>query len=69
LFLILKCRASKRKKIATTQRKPNRDDFPRTDEFTESVVEMWFSGTGNSVATHGLSTAETRTETLSLFEK
>jgi alkanesulfonate monooxygenase SsuD/methylene tetrahydromethanopterin reductase-like flavin-dependent oxidoreductase (luciferase family) len=34
------------------QRKPNRDDFPRTDEFTESVTEVWFSGAGNSVAAH-----------------
>jgi hypothetical protein len=29
---------------------------------------VWFSA-GNSVAAHGLSTAETRTETLSLFVK
>jgi hypothetical protein len=35
------------------QRKPNRNDFPRTDELAKSIVEMWFSSTGNSITTHG----------------
>jgi hypothetical protein len=34
-------------------RETNRNDFPRTDELAKSIVEMWFSSTGNSITTHG----------------
>jgi peptide/nickel transport system ATP-binding protein len=53
-------------KNCKTQRKPNRDDFPRTDEFTESVTEVWFSGAGNSVATQIIHSRDQKWDTFAI---
>jgi peptide/nickel transport system ATP-binding protein len=55
------------RKNCSNLEKPNRNDFPRTDELAKSIVEMWFSG--NIYYNTDLSTSETKRETLSLFEK